>query len=90
MNLVAKEYVAAQVCETGVLLISQLAGTSEELPGASVINPYEIEGLAETIKGALEMPLEERRRGMRRMRSYSCRERCSCVGGGSDLSARLM
>ena len=70
MNLVAKEYVAAQVCETGVLLVSQMAGASEELPGASVINPYEIEGLAETIKSALEMPLDERRRRMRRMRSY--------------------
>ena len=60
MNLVAKEYVAAQVCETGVLLVSQMAGASEELPGASVINPYETEGLAETIKDALEMPLDER------------------------------
>jgi trehalose-6-phosphate synthase len=70
MNLVAKEYVAAQVCETGVLLVSQLAGAAEELPGASVINPYETEGLAETIKGALEMPLDERRRRMRQMRSY--------------------
>lgn len=70
MNLVAKEYVAAQVCETGVLLVSQMAGASEELPGASVINPYETEGLAEAIKGALEMPLDERRRRMRRMRSY--------------------
>ena len=69
MNLVAKEYVAAHVCETGVLLISQMAGASEELPGASVINPYEIEGLAETIKDAIEMPLDERRRRMRRMRS---------------------
>ncbi len=70
MNLVAKEYVAAQVCETGVLLVSQMAGAAEELPGASVINPYETEGLAEAIKGALEMPLDERRRRMRRMRSY--------------------
>jgi len=70
MNLVAKEYVAAQVCETGVLLVSQMAGAAEELPGASVINPYEIEGLAETIKDALEMPLDERRRRMRRMRSH--------------------
>ena len=43
---------------------------SEGLPGASVINLYEIEGLAETIKVTLEMPLDERRRRMRRMRSY--------------------
>lgn len=70
MNLVAKEYVAAQVCETGVLLVSQMAGAAEELPGAIVINPYETEGMAEAMKVALEMPPDERRRRMRRMRSY--------------------
>ncbi|HXV67362.1 MAG TPA: trehalose-6-phosphate synthase [Nitrospira sp.] len=70
MNLVAKEYVAAQVGETGVLLVSQMAGAAEGLPGAIVINPYQTEGVAEAIKQALEMPSEERRRRMRRMRSY--------------------
>jgi trehalose 6-phosphate synthase/phosphatase len=70
MNLVAKEYVAAQVGETGVLLVSQMAGAAEELPGAIVINPYETEGVAEAIKDALEMPKDERRRRMLRMRSY--------------------
>ena len=70
MNLVAKEYVAAQVHESGVLLVSQMAGAAEELPGAIVINPYETEGVAEAIKGALEMPCDERRRRMRQMRFY--------------------
>lgn len=70
MNLVAKEYVAAQVRETGVLLVSQMAGAAEELPGAIVINPYETEGMAEAMKVALEMPSDERGRRMRRMRSY--------------------
>jgi len=70
MNLVAKEYVSAQVDERGVLLVSQMAGASEELSGAIVINPYETEGVAEAIKEALEMPQDERRRRMRRMRSY--------------------
>lgn len=70
MNLVAKEYVAAQVQERGVLLVSQMAGAAEELPGAIVINPYETEGVAEAIKGALEMPCDERRRRMRQMRCY--------------------
>lgn len=70
MNLVAKEYVSAQVDERGVLLISQMAGASEELSGAIVINPYAIEGVAEAVKEALEMPQDERRRRMRRMRSY--------------------
>lgn len=70
MNLVAKEYVSAQVGETGVLLISQMAGAAEELSGAIVINPYETERVAEAIKNALEMPRDERRRRMLRMRSY--------------------
>jgi trehalose-6-phosphate synthase len=70
MNLVAKEYVAAQVDESGVLLVSQMAGAAEELPGAIVINPYETEGVAEAIKAALEMPKDECRRRMHRMRSY--------------------
>jgi trehalose 6-phosphate synthase len=70
MNLVAKEYVAAQVGETGVLLVSQMAGAAEELPGAIVINPYETEGVAEAIKAALEMPKDECQRRMHRMRSY--------------------
>lgn len=70
MNLVAKEYVASQVDETGVLLVSQMAGAAEELSQAIIINPYDTEGLADSIKEALEMPPEERRRRMRAMRSY--------------------
>jgi trehalose 6-phosphate synthase len=70
MNLVAKEYVAAQVDENGVLLVSQMAGAAEELTDALIVNPYDTEGLAEAIRRALEMPLEERRRRMRAMRTY--------------------
>ena len=70
MNLVAKEYVASQVEEKGVLLVSHLAGAAEELTGALVINPYDLEGVADSIRQALEMPLEERRNRMRGMRAY--------------------
>jgi len=70
MNLVAKEYVASQVDEAGVLLISQMAGAADELTEATIINPYDPEGLADAIKEALEMPEEERRRRMRAMRAY--------------------
>ncbi|WP_447978921.1 alpha,alpha-trehalose-phosphate synthase (UDP-forming) [Candidatus Nitrospira bockiana] len=70
MNLVAKEYVASQVDERGVLLISQMAGAAEELREALIINPYDSEGLADSIKEALEMPEDERRRRMRVMREY--------------------
>jgi alpha,alpha-trehalose-phosphate synthase [UDP-forming] len=70
MNLVAKEYVAAQLNESGVLLISQMAGAAEELKDALIVNPYDSEGVADSIATALEMPEEERRRRMRGMRQY--------------------
>lgn len=65
MNLVAKEYVACQVEETGVLLVSQMAGAADELTDALIINPYDLEGVADAIRHALEMPVEERQRRMR-------------------------
>jgi trehalose 6-phosphate synthase len=62
MNLVAKEYVAAQDADDpGVLILSQFAGAAEELDEALIINPYNIEGTAEVIRVALEMPQDERR-----------------------------
>jgi len=70
MNLVAKEYVASQVDETGVLVVSHLAGAAEELRGALVVNPYDQEGMADSIRRALEMPEDERRERMRQMRLH--------------------
>ncbi len=62
MNLVAKEYVAAQALEDpGVLVLSQFAGAAAELGSALLVNPYETEAMAEAIRTALEMPLAERR-----------------------------
>jgi trehalose 6-phosphate synthase len=61
MNLVAKEYVAAQDPEApGVLLLSQFAGAAKELTRALIINPHEIDGVAAALKQALEMSVEER------------------------------
>ena len=61
MNLVAKEFVAAQDPEApGVLILSQFAGAAAELEGALIVNPHEVEGVAAAIKQALEMPLDER------------------------------
>jgi trehalose 6-phosphate synthase len=61
MNLVAKEYVAAQdASDPGVLILSQFAGAAEEMTEALIVNPYNIEETADLIKNALEMPLEER------------------------------
>jgi trehalose 6-phosphate synthase len=70
MNLVAKEYVSCQVDHNGVLLVSQMAGAAEELTDALVINPYDVEGVADSVREALEMSLEARQERMRRMRAY--------------------
>jgi trehalose-6-phosphate synthase len=67
---VAKEYVAAQNDEFGVLILSRFAGASHELADALQVNPYDTEALAELIHRALEMPPEERRARMSRMRTY--------------------
>jgi len=62
MNLVAKEYVAAQSPgDPGVLVLSRFAGAALELTGALIVNPYDAEGVADTLETALTMPLEERR-----------------------------
>jgi trehalose 6-phosphate synthase len=61
MNLVAKEFVAAQDFEDpGVLVLSQFAGAARELDRALIVNPHETEGVAVALKRALEMPLAER------------------------------
>lgn len=63
MNLVAKEYVAAQDPENpGVLILSQFAGAAMQLKDALLVNPHSIEHVSETIKLALEMPLAQRRK----------------------------
>ena len=62
MNLVAKEFVAAQDSEDpGVLVLSQFAGAANELDRALIVNPHETDGVAVALKRALEMPLPERR-----------------------------
>jgi trehalose 6-phosphate synthase len=69
MNLVAKEFVAARCDGQGVLILSRFAGASHELADALLVNPYDTEGLADTIHRALAMPREERRARMTRMRT---------------------
>jgi trehalose 6-phosphate synthase len=71
MNLVAKEYVAAQdPDDPGVLVLSQFAGAAEELSDAIIVNPHETEAMAEALRTALEMPLEERQARHRRMLAH--------------------
>jgi trehalose 6-phosphate synthase len=62
MNLVAKEYIAAQDAEDpGVLVLSRFAGAAHECKEALLVNPYDTEAVAAAINRALAMPLEERR-----------------------------
>lgn len=62
MNLVAKEYVAAQSHEDpGVLILSQFAGAAEQMTSALIVNPYDIGEMAAALRTALSMPLAERR-----------------------------
>jgi trehalose 6-phosphate synthase len=68
MNLVAKEFVAARDDEDGVLVLSKFTGAAVELHDALLVNPYDIDGVSETIFTALEMEPAERRNRMRRMR----------------------
>jgi trehalose 6-phosphate synthase len=62
MNLVAKEFVAAQdPDDPGVLVLSSFAGAARELTQALLVNPYDLDGVADAIAEAVAMPLEERR-----------------------------
>src|SRR5688572_5845589 len=69
MNLVAKEFVASQVDELGVLVLSRFTGAAEEFEDAILINPFNVAGFADAIRAALEMDPGERRRRMRSMRA---------------------
>jgi trehalose 6-phosphate synthase len=69
MNLVAKEFVACQLDERGVLLLSRFTGAAEEIEGATLINPFNVDGFVAAIRAAIEMPCEERQRRMRAMRA---------------------
>jgi trehalose 6-phosphate synthase len=62
MNLVAKEFVAAQdPADPGVLILSKFAGAAAQLKDAVLVNPYDLNDMTQALRLALEMPLEERR-----------------------------
>jgi trehalose 6-phosphate synthase len=69
MNLVAKEYCACSIEEECVLILSEFAGAAAQLQrGALLVNPHDIEGVADAIYRAYTMSDEERRNRMRRLR----------------------
>jgi trehalose 6-phosphate synthase len=69
MNLVAKEFVTSRADEDGVLILSQFTGASRELKDAIIVNPYDIEEMAEAIRTSLTMEPLERTERMQRMRA---------------------
>ena len=68
MNLVAKEYVAACTDDRGVLVLSEFAGAADELSGALLVNPHDIDGLKDAIERAAAMDPREVRSRMRKLR----------------------
>lgn len=69
MNLVAKEFIMSQKeDDPGVLILSEFAGAAEQLTDALIVNPHDTTSLAETIKLALDMSLEERQNRWRSLR----------------------
>ena len=68
MNLVSKEFVACRSDENGVLILSEFAGAADELSDALIVNPYDINGIADAMHQALTMDGAERRRRMRLLR----------------------
>ena len=69
MNLVAGEFAASRVDGDGVLVLSEFAGIATRAPGALLVNPFDLNGLARTLSQALEMPLAERRARMATLRA---------------------
>jgi trehalose-6-phosphate synthase len=68
MNLVAKEFIVCRSTEDGVLVLSEFAGAADELLEATIVNPYDVDGVATAIHQALTMEGTERRRRMRALR----------------------
>jgi trehalose 6-phosphate synthase len=94
MNLVAKEYCACRIQEDGVLILSQFAGAAEQLkPGAVLVNPYDVEQMADAILKAFRMGQVERIPRMKRMRRVVRNENVfwwvdSFLKAGAKMAAR--
>jgi len=68
MNLVSKEFLAARHDEDGVLILSRFTGAARELRDALLVNPYDIDATADSMRQALAMDPDERKQRMQRMR----------------------
>ncbi len=70
MNLVSKEFARARDDLRGVLVMSEFAGAARDLPGAVLVNPYDVDGSARALAAALSMPEQRQRERMRQMRQH--------------------
>ncbi len=68
MNLVAKEFISARTDGDGILILSQYTGAAREFADALQVNPYDLDQMADAMYAAFQMPEEERRQRMERMR----------------------
>ncbi|MCB1280393.1 MAG: trehalose-6-phosphate synthase [Salinibacterium sp.] len=69
MNLVAKEYAAVRTDNSGTLILSEFAGAAQELRRAVLVNPFDVDGIANAIESSLVMPKAEASRRMRHLRA---------------------
>ena len=92
MNLVAKEFVASRIDEDGVLILSEFAGAADELGDAMIVNPYDIDAVAEAIETALSTTPDERRTRMhslrQRVRGCTVHDWVSRFTGELELQSR--
>jgi len=97
MNLVAKEYVATRTDGSGVLVLSEMAGSAKELPEAIVINPNNRYEIAQALKDALETPVDEQKRRNRimqnRLRRYDVKrwadDFLGALAGAREMQDRI-
>lgn len=71
LNLIAKEYAACKPDDNGTLILSEFAGASDEMEEALIVNPYNVDEVAKKLKIAVEMPADERKRRMHRLREQT-------------------
>jgi len=89
MNLVAKEFVAAQDdADPGILVLSRFAGAAEELTEAVLTNPWDVEGTVSDLDRALRMPLDERQR--RHRASFAVVSERTALHWAEDFTAALL
>jgi trehalose 6-phosphate synthase len=97
MNLVAKEFCASQVDEHGVLILSEFAGSAEQLNnGAILVNPYDTGAVADALHTAFHMDAEERAQRMKKLRRRVrnanvfrwCDDFCSCLENAHGKTAK--